>query len=320
MALQVPESWLPWLSRGVGERLPAVGARWHEAGAVLGRLAEHVPARSTRAALERRAAGPGEDVDLHTADGLRLAGWFLPADGRAPVVVHHHFGGSRHDYLPVARMLRAAGHPVLLFDARSHGDSETGDALGLALGARPADVDAAIRHVLDRGYRSYHGLGFSMGAGIVMGGASRGPLPLSVVLDSGPVAHLFTACKGVIDQRLGDVDPELRLLAARRLYLDGMGWRYRLDIEEAARALGPTPVLIVHGDRDTVIPPAETEELRRQVLQGPCERVVLPGTEHVTGWARHRLRYQALVLDFLRGAEEAVQGHPGRTGEGGEPQ
>jgi len=308
--MAVSEPWLATLSREVGERLPGVGARWRAAGELLDRLAEPVPARVT-GAPERRAGGALEDVRLSTADGLSLAAWFLPpapgprSAADLPVLVHHHFGATRHDYLPVARFLRAAGHPVLLLDARSHGESDAGHTLGLALAARPLDVKAGAAHLRERGHGRFVGYGFSMGAAVVLMGASECPGLAGLVLDSGPVVHLYEACKGVIDARMTGDPPGPRRVAARRLYLDGMGWRYRQDLEAAAARIPRVPSLILHGERDEVLPPAETALLQRQVLRGPCERVVLPRTEHVTGWARHRRRYRELVVDFLRGVAEA---------------
>jgi len=299
-----PHPLLPRLSRAAGERLPWVGRRWRLAGELLEQLAQPVQHRFPAAAASARSGGDAQTVSLSTADGLDLAATFLPAQGRVPVVLHHHFGATRYDYLPVARFLREAGHPVLLIDARSHGDSDPGVALGLDLERRPEDVVAAVDHLRDRGYRAFHGLGYSMGAAVVMMGASRCPGLLSLVLDSGPAARLPAACRGVIDGRLAEEPEADRRLAARRLYLDGRGWRYRRDLEQAAARIPSTPVLILHGERDQVIRPAETEQFRRRVLRSPCERVLLERTEHVAGWARHRHRYRTLVLDFLRGAEE----------------
>ena len=194
----------------------------------------------------------------------------------------------------------------MLFDARSHGESDTGASLGLALADRPADVLAAVGFLRARGHREFHGLGFSMGGAVLMMGASRCPGLRSLVLDSGPVVHLYAACKGVIGQRLRDAPGPLKRLAARRLYLDGLGWRYRVDLDAAARRIPRVPVLLIHGEGDTVIPLSETEMMRRRLLRGPCERIVLPATAHVAGWARHRADYRNQVLDFLRGAEAAA--------------
>lgn len=304
MDANTSQPWLPRLSRDVGERLPWAGRRWREAGQLLDRLAEPVAHRFDEAAARARSGPAAEEVVLHTADGLTLRATYLPAEDRAPVVLHHHFGATRFDYLTVGRFLREAGHPVLLVDGRGHGDSDPGAALGLDLERRPEDVVAAVDHLRTRGYQRFHAMGFSMGAAVVLVGASRCPGLLSLVLDSGPAAHLYAACRGVIDGRLpGETEPERRR-AARRLYLDGRGWRYHGDLQRAASRIPETPVLIVHGENDSVIPPGQTEHLRRRVLRSPCERVVLENTEHVTGWARHRRRYRTLVLDFLRGAEE----------------
>jgi len=298
---------LPLVSRVLGERLPRVGPRWREAGELLERLASHVPARRGSAFLAERAGGEVKSHVLQTNDGLRLAAWYLPAGPRAAVVIHHHFGGTRHDVLPIARFLRTAGHPVLLFDARSHGESDTGASVGLALAARPADVLAAVGFLRSRGHRRFHGMGYSMGGAVMLMGASRCPGVCSLVLDSGPVVHLYEACKGVIGQRLREESGPRKRMAARRLYLDGRGWRYRRDLHAAAARIPGVPVLLVHGADDTVLPLSETEMLRRCVLRGPCERIVLPATAHVAGWARHRVAYNDRVLDFLRGAE-AVDG------------
>ncbi len=300
--------WIAAASTAIGERLPLGGARWARAGDLLRRLAEPIPPRRGGASPDLRTGGPVEELRLTTDDGLTIAAWFMPASPRLPVLIHHHFGGTRADVLPVSRFLRMAGHPVLAIDGRSHGDSDAGRALGLALDQRPADVRAAMAWLRDAGFRGVHGFGFSMGAAVTMMGASHHGLLRSLVLDSGPVVHLFAACRGLIDHRLADAPPDRRLLAARRLYLDGRGWRYRRDLEDAAERLGAVPVLLLHGERDQVIPPSETDLLRRRVLRGPCERIVLPGTAHVAGWARHRLRYRDLVLDFLAGAERAHGG------------
>ena len=263
------DRWIAAVSRHAGERLPVAGPHWRDAGELLARLAAPVPARSGAAPPQGRSDGDVEEIRLTTDDGLQLAAWFLPASGREPVVLHHHFGGTRHDYLPVARLLRQAGHPTVLFDARSHGDSDAGETLGLALAARYADVTAAIDWLHRRGFNRYHCVGYSMGAAVGMLGAShRAGGLLSLVLDSGPVSHLFAACTGLINHRMAEDPAHVRRLAAKRLYLDGRGWRYRRDLDEAARRLGQTPVLLLHGDRDTVLPPAETDYLRRHILRG----------------------------------------------------
>lgn len=63
---------------------------------------------------------PYERVTIRTADGLRLAGWYVPSRNRAAVIV---FPG-RVGPVPHARMLADRGYGVLLFDRRGEGESE----------------------------------------------------------------------------------------------------------------------------------------------------------------------------------------------------
>ncbi|MBN2622405.1 MAG: alpha/beta fold hydrolase, partial [Acidimicrobiales bacterium] len=71
---------------------------------------------------------PGREVVVRTDDGARLAVTVAgtPSADRAPVVLPHCWTGSRAVGVPVARRLLAAGHQVVLYDQRGHGESSTG--------------------------------------------------------------------------------------------------------------------------------------------------------------------------------------------------
>lgn len=64
-----------------------------------------------------------EEVTVSTADGVDLAGWYVPSTNRAAVVVLHGAGSTRSDVLAEAAVLARHGFGVLLIDARGHGDS-----------------------------------------------------------------------------------------------------------------------------------------------------------------------------------------------------
>lgn len=71
---------------------------------------------------------PGREAVVRTDDGARLAVTVAgaPSTGRAPVVLPHCWTGTRAVGVPVARRLLAAGHQVVLYDQRGHGESSTG--------------------------------------------------------------------------------------------------------------------------------------------------------------------------------------------------
>ena len=107
---------------------------------------------STNPGAELLPAG-AESIDLYTADGLRLSGWFLPAGGRPDrpgadptagpaVLICNGNAGDRSSRLPLAEALTERGYAVLLFDYRGYaGNPGKPSEEGLRADARAA-VDA----------------------------------------------------------------------------------------------------------------------------------------------------------------------------------
>ncbi len=62
-------------------------------------------------------------VAVRTADGVDLAGWYLPSSNGAAVVLLHGAGSTRSNVLDEAEVLARNGFGVLMIDARGHGES-----------------------------------------------------------------------------------------------------------------------------------------------------------------------------------------------------
>ncbi|MGB3715729.1 MAG: hypothetical protein WA996_14970 [Candidatus Promineifilaceae bacterium] len=65
-----------------------------------------------------------EEVSFSTADGLTLRGWYIPSRNEAAVILAHSIGSNRVSMLPLADLLARHDYGVLLFDIRTHGESE----------------------------------------------------------------------------------------------------------------------------------------------------------------------------------------------------
>ena len=65
-----------------------------------------------------------DPVGFESSDGLALSGWYAPSRNGAAVVLANSAGGDRLGSVAHARMLRAHGYGVLLYDARGSGESE----------------------------------------------------------------------------------------------------------------------------------------------------------------------------------------------------
>jgi phosphate/sulfate permease len=115
-------------------------------------------------------AGLGESITLTTADGLRLAGSYVPSRNRAAVLV---FPG-RTKTVPHARLLARHGYGVLLLDRRGEGASE-GD-INLYGWNGDADLRAAIAYLRDRPdveASRIGGLGLSVGGELLLQAAAH---------------------------------------------------------------------------------------------------------------------------------------------------
>ncbi len=212
------------------------------------------------------STGPGEEllpaaaevVELHTADGLRLSGWFLPASGKPDrsgaeptpgpaVLICNGNAGDRSHRLPLAEALTERGYAVLLFDYRGYAGNP-GDPTedGLRADARAAAEALAARRDVDPERIAY--FGESLGAAVAGGLATERP-PAALVLRSPPSS-------------LAEVGrhhyPFLPIFDA--LLFD------RYPLAEQLRVV-EVPLLVLVTERDEIVP----AELSRRVFDAAAE-------------------------------------------------
>lgn len=146
-------------------------------------MATNVP----RPAIGANPASKGltyESPTLVTADGIRLAAWYVPSESRAAVVLLHGAGSTRSSVLDEAAVLAAHGFGVLLVDARGHGESD-GRAMDFGwYGDR--DIEAATRFLAGRADvdpERIAVMGMSMGGEEALGASGDNPLIKAVVAE-----------------------------------------------------------------------------------------------------------------------------------------
>ena len=175
-----------------------------------------------------------EELQLKTADGISLHGWYVPvAQPRGTVLFLHGNGGNISHRLDSLLMFHRLGYSMLIFDYRGYGNS----------GGAPTeqgtyrDAEAAWRYLTEQRHAPSCRIvlyGESLG-GAVAAWLAAHQKPAALVIASG-----FTSVPDLA-QHIYPFLP-VRLLA-----------RIRYDTREYLRSVA-TPVLIAHSPEDEIIP------------------------------------------------------------------
>lgn len=213
------------------------------------------------------------DVWFDAADGTRLHGWFLPAEGtaRATIVYLHGNAENISTHILSVSWLPAAGYNVFAFDYRGYGLSAgTPSFAGIHM-----DAEAAFEHVftLDGvGGRPVAALGDSLGGSVAITQLARSSLQeryCMLIVQAG-----FAGYRRIVEDKLA----AFWLTSALRRPLSA-GIDTGFDPADAIGRLSPLPVLILHGDADEVVPLAHGVALY-EAAGTPKELWVLEGTRH----------------------------------------
>ena len=239
-----------------------------------------------------------EEVAFPARDGLVLRGWWIPAPGADRAIISlHGQGGSMDPDLQYLPDWHVAGFHVLMFDFRAHGRSP-GQVSTVGYLERQ-DAQGAVDFVRARGIERIGFLGFSMGGMVAMLSAPLCPEVGAVVSDGAP-ARLWT---GLAGRGLEwGVPPWLaRPLGWLTIALTSLRLRVNLFRYEPVRSVGrisPRPLLLIHGDRDPYVRPAEFEALLA-AARPPVEVWRVPEAGHRTVDQLYPEEWRRRVVGFF---------------------
>lgn len=230
---------------------------------------------------------PFEAVAVSTGDGETLRGWRMtppaPQAVRARIVYFHGNGGNLSNWSPILAGIVRRGYAVFAIDYRGYGLS-TGRPTERGL---YRDVDATVAAAWPDGPAATPVVywGRSLG-GAMAAYAATVRKPDGVIVEAG-----FPSARAAI--RGSPVLAALGLFAS-----------YRFPAGEyLARAR--TPVLMLHGDRDSVIPFALGRELFDQVPE-PKTFVTIAGGDHNDAAAPDPAAYWTAIERFVAGLARSM--------------
>jgi alpha-beta hydrolase superfamily lysophospholipase len=254
--------------------------------------------------------GLSYEATVVEVDGFRLPAWFIPARDGQPgpgVVLVHGWESARDRTLPMARFLHAAGFHCLTFDVRGHG-ANPAEALPLSGGEFGRDAAAAFTTLIARPEVTVGAIsGHSMGAIGAILAAAADPRVAALVATSGPSDPYRLTRQTFRLAHLPIPDPIAYPLAwlTTRVYLRPRGHRVPEVSASAAIARYRRPVLLVHGDQDSVVPVTHLRHLAEAARRSrigdpdaaPVETLVVPGAQH--SWLYENPDYRRAVARML---------------------
>ena len=203
------------------------------------------------------AVPESQRISLRAADGTPLTAWYAPpSSGRKVFLFFHGQGGQLVIQTGRWARIKAAGHGVLALSYRGYpGSSGEPSEAGIHLDARAAYDWLRARHAI--GDIVLHG--HSLGSGVAVRLAAE--IQAAAIVLEAP----FTAAVDVASERMPYLPVSLLMLDQFR----SRDWIGKVRM----------PLLIVHGDKDGVIPPRHGEALFA-LANNPKQLVVMPGGDH----------------------------------------
>ena len=209
--------------------------------------------------LHPTAAGlaQAEEVSLQAADGVRLRTWHVPPREGMPVVLYFQGNGGGLDLRAERfRKVTADGTGLLALNYRGYGGSDGKPTeAGILLDAKAAYDFAAARYGAGRIVL----WGESLGTGVAVALAAEEPVA-RVILES-PYTSIADVAASIY-----------WFVPVRLLLIDS----FRSDQRIAKVTV---PVLVVHGERDTIVRIAFGERLYERI-PGPKQFIRLPRAGH----------------------------------------
>lgn len=241
---------------------------------------------------------------LRDPDGRRISATLATAHAPTDkvVILCHGFLGSKDNWTnrTVADQLSELEIASLRFDFFGHGQSE-GDLKDLLLTTLIAQTESVMALMRGQGYRQIALLGSSFGGLVATLAAAKHSTVAALALRC-PVGDFPALLRrqfgnaGIeLWRRLGQVPPSVAPIPVHFRFFEDCE---RHNAHHAAQALR-VPTILVHGDRDEVIPVTQSEELYRHIRAEKALHVI-PGADHRFSHPEQFRRAIELLVNWLR--------------------
>ncbi|HEV3278455.1 MAG TPA: alpha/beta hydrolase [Terriglobia bacterium] len=243
-----------------------------------------------------------QEVEFVSTDGIRLKGWWMPADAQAPagtIVYCHGQNRTRIEMLPMAQLGHSLGYNGLAFDLRHQGASD-GKFSSVGYWER-RDAEGAVRYALDQRHAARPVMlwGVSLGAAASLMAAAETPDVAAVISDSTFVSFEDTARHhwGLFFRGWPSFPMfnETMALIAWKAHFRASDFDLRVAVEQ----INPRPILFIGVQGDPRMPPDIARTLCALSSSPDRMLLIVPGTRHGEGFTSGHDQYVQAVTEFL---------------------
>lgn len=239
-----------------------------------------------------------EDVTVTNPDGMKLAGWFIPSQNGAVIIMQHGYKSTRDELLNEAEMMHRHGYSVLVTSLRAHDYSE-GQLITLGK-YEVDDMEAWYQYLLTRGDIDHDRIGIlgnSYGGMLSIQYASQNKNIKAVVANSAFSSMTDTVATSVEHFTGLPEFPFVPLIVFWAEKDTGIKME-EIDATQWIPLISPRPVFLMQGGADMVISPISGQRLYDAAGE-PKELWFDPELGHVEFDTQRAHEYEIRVTTFF---------------------
>ena len=240
---------------------------------------------------------PYEEISFQSADGTELSGWFIPAQGKAIGTVIHFHGHSRnisYHYRYVS-WLPEKGFNLFMLDYRGYGKSQGSPSRrGVYEDSVAAMNYIKTRTDIDQSKLIVFGQSLGGANAMCVTGKNKFDGVVGVAVDSA-----FSSYRSIAVDQVGWLKPLAYLLIGNEL-----------SPKKYVDAISPTPLLIMHGTDDVVVPYKHAKKLFKEAHKSKT-LWTLDGGQHIDALSERKEemipRLQSLFIEWVSASPKPLE-------------